>query len=45
MTAPFDGVPVCKTPGVGATDWLVGGVASAPGAEIKCVGVESLLKY
>ena len=36
MTAPFDGAtdPVCKTPGVGATDWLVGGVASAPGAEI-----------
>ena len=48
MTAPFDGAtdPVCKTPGVGATDWLVGGVASAPGAKIKnCVGVESLLKY
>ena len=43
VTAPFDGAtdPVCKTPGVGATDWLVGGVDSAPGAlkNVQCVGV------
>ena len=36
VTAPFDGAtdPVCNTPGVAdGTDWLVGGVDSAPGAK------------
>ena len=35
VTAPFDGAtdPVCNTPGVDGTDWLVGGVDSAPGAK------------